>query len=267
MPNFAAVQRLGLNHGRYHGEGIDIAAVLQRIAAAADRTGWARERFGPAGQGDEAGVEMVALRRDSGSPERRIYLSTGIHGDEPAGPLAMERLVTEDHWPTDASLVLCPCLNPTGFALNSRENVAGIDLNRDYLGPVSQEIRGHVAWLDRQPGFDLTLCLHEDWEAHGFYLYELNPDRRPSLAERMVAAAAEVCPIDHSPEIDGRPTAAPGIIRPDIDPATRPVWAEAFYLIQHKTRRSYTLEAPSDWPLAVRVEVLVRAVKAALENG
>jgi protein MpaA len=267
LPKFALVQRLGRNLGRYHGEGIDIAAVLGRIVAAAERGGWTVEPFSRQGRADGAEVSaMFALKRVSGAPQRRIYLSTGIHGDEPAGPLAVERLLAENRWPGDVALTVCPCLNPTGFTLNSRENFSGIDLNRDYLRPVSPEVRSHVAWLENQPEFDLTLCLHEDWEAHGFYLYELNPDQKPSLAARMVAAAAESCPVDDSPEIDGRPTVAPGIVRPVIDLAARIDWPEAFYLLQHKTRQSYTLEAPSDWPLHVRVEVLVRAVRAALEG-
>ena len=139
-----------------------------------------------------------------------------------------------------------------------------MDLNRDYKHLRAPEIRAHVAWLEQRPHFDLTLCLHEDWEAHGFYLYELNPDRQPSLAEKMVAAARAVCPIDHSALIDGR-EAREGIIRPVLDPALRPEWPEAFYLFQHKTRLSYTLEAPSDFPLPMRVAALVRAVRAAWE--
>ena len=39
---------------------------------------------------------------------------------------------------------------------------------------------------------------------------------------------------------------------------------EAFYLIRHKTHLSYTLEAPSDFPLELRAAALVAAVKAAL---
>lgn len=196
----------------------------------------------------------------------RVYVSTGIHGDEPAGPVAVERLFAADLWPQGADLTVCPCLNPGGFQLNTRENPSGIDLNRDYLRPVSDEIRRHVAWLDCQPAFDLALCLHEDWEAQGFYLYELNPDGRPSLAGSMVSSVGAVCPIDDSTEIDGRPVAEPGIIRPEIDPATRTDWPEAFYLIRHKTRLSYTLETPSDWPLALRAEAMVRAVRAAISG-
>src|SRR6185369_4856534 len=131
--------------------------------------------------------------------------------------------------------------------------------NRDYLHLHSSEMRAHVAWLERQPPFDACLCLHEDWESHGFYVYELNPEARPSLAEPIVAAAEKVCPIDLSEIIAGRP-AKNGIIRPNLDPRSRPQWPEAFWLINHKTRLSYTLEAPSDFPLGTRVNALVAGV-------
>jgi hypothetical protein len=161
-------------------------------------------------------------------------------------------------------LWLCPCLNPAGFVLNRRENREGFDLNRQYRTPEASETAAHIEWLTRQPTFDLCLCLHEDWESHGFYLYELNPDHQPSLAEAIVAGVGEVCPIDRSEVIEGRP-ALNGIIRPGIDPRSRPDWPEAFFLITHKTRLSYTLEAPSDFPLATRVAALVAGVTAALQ--
>ena len=65
--------------------------------------------------------------------------------------------------------------------------------------------------------------------------------------------------------IEGR-DAIRGVITPDIDPATRPQWAEAFYLVQNKTRQTYTLEAPSDFPLEIRVAALVTAVRTVLEG-
>ena len=195
----------------------------------------------------------------------RIYISTGIHGDEPAGPLAARRLLQEDAWPPGWDIWLCPCLNPMGFVLNHRENGEGLDLNRQYRAPEAEETLAHVAWLGRQPRFDLCLCLHEDWEAHGFYLYELNSDCLPSLAEPIINRVAQECPIDKSQTIEGRP-AQNGIIRPDLDPRNRPQWPEAFFLITHKTRLSYTLEAPSDFPLTTRVAALVAAVTTALES-
>lgn len=254
------VQRLGRNIDRYLGETIDIAAVLGDSVAIARSHGWSIEEV-PV----EEKPNLIVLNRKpivENQNTRRVYISAGIHGDEPAGPLAARKLLQENRWLANVETSLLPCLNPTGFVRNSRESGEGFDLNRQYLVPQAPESRAHISWLDRQPRFDLCLCLHEDWESHGFYVYELNPDQQPSLAEPMVAAAAEVCPIDMSEIIEGR-DAVKGIIRPSLDPRSRPQWPEAFYLITHKTRLTYTLEAPSDFPLSARVDALVLAVQRA----
>ncbi|HWQ90924.1 MAG TPA: M14 family metallocarboxypeptidase [Clostridia bacterium] len=256
--------RLNRNLSGYFGETIDIDAVLQDCLMTAERAGWQVEMLDASPQ-----PQLVTLRRafpgNGTKPLKTIYLSAGIHGDEPAGPLAVHQLLREYRWPAGLEVWICPCLNPTGFALNRRENSQGTDLNRQFLQPKAEEVLAHIAWLKRQPFFDLALCLHEDWEANGFYVYELNPDQLPSLAERMVTAVEPVCPIDRSEIIEGRP-AAGGIIRPSTDPRTRPDWPEAFYLLNHKTRLTYTLEAPSDFPLPVRVAALVTGTASSIEQ-
>ncbi|HZI33563.1 MAG TPA: succinylglutamate desuccinylase, partial [Candidatus Binatia bacterium] len=118
-------------------------------------------------------------------------------------------------------------------------------------------------WLEQQPNFDLYLCLHEDWESHGFYLYEQNPDNQPSLAEKIIEAVRNVCPIDRSEIIEDRP-AKNGVIRPNVQPNERPDWPEAFYLITQKSRQGYTFEAPSDFPLITRINALVTGVNTVL---
>jgi len=247
----------------YHGETIDIRSVLREIGTAAQSHGWGSELFHEAG-----GFQFAALRREPEAggrkPEARIYISAGIHGDEPAGPLAALKMIQENRWPENAEIFLVPCLNPVGFTLNRRENPDGMDLNRDYRYPQSAEVRAHIAWLERQPRFDFYLCLHEDWESRGFYLYEQNPDGKPSRAEKIIAAVREICPIDESEIIEGR-VAQGGIIRPAIQPHERPDWPEAFYLIVNKSRQGYTLEAPSDFPLQMRVNALVAGVNAAVK--
>lgn len=271
-------QRLGRNQGAYHGETIPIAEVMRDALAAAHADGWRLKTLTAAPGIDLHTLHRPAVGRGSVKPgpaspntdrgslaaPRRIYLSAGIHGDEPAGPLAIRQLLQDKSLPIDADLWVCPCLNPTGFLRNTRANAAGVDLNRDYRHLQSPEVRAHIEWLRHQPNFDLCFCLHEDWEAHGFYVYELNPDARPSLAPAMLEAVARVSPLDLSPEIEGRP-AQGGLINPSLDPNSRPQWPEAFHLLQHKTRLSYTLEAASDFPLALRVDALVVAVRAALE--
>jgi murein peptide amidase A len=269
LDEYLAMQRLGKNVGRYLGDTIDIRQILRDIELAARQHGWTSETFFESNE-----FKLFALtrpaRQQTGNGEHvtrhtpHVYLSTGIHGDEPAGPLAALQLLQENRWPENLDLWFCPCLNPIGFTLNTRENGRGIDLNREYLNTAAEEIKAHIKWLDRQPNFDLCLLLHEDWESHGFYLYEQNPEARPSLAEPMIEAISKVCPIDPNELIEGRP-AKNGIIRPSIDPKSRPQWPEAFYLITNKTRQSYTLEAPSDYPISTRVNALVTAVRTAVD--
>ena len=253
-------QRLGKNTGKYLGEGIDIQHVLAETEKAAVNHGWRSEDFLEA-----SAYRLVALTRTVPGATKRLYISTGIHGDEPAGPLAILQMLKENCWPAQVDLWICPCLNPTGFPANTRENAKGLDLNRQYLNPEAEETRAHIAWLERQPGFDLCLCLHEDWESNGFYVYELNPDEQRSFAPGIMEQVSKVCPIDMASEIEGRP-ASGGIIRPSVDPRSRPQWPEAFYLFTNKTRLSYTTEAPSDFPIATRVAAHVAAVRSVLKS-
>ena len=261
------MKRLGKNTKGYSGETVDLAAVVGDCVAAARAHGWAIEEIHPSPK-LILGLTRPASQHTQNAKRKthhhpRIYISTGIHGDEPAGPLAVRQLLEANAWPPGVDIWLCPCLNPTGFARNRRENAEGVDLNRDYREPKAAETVAHVAWLKRQPSFDVCLCLHEDWEAHGFYLYEQNPDDRASVAGAMIAQVAKVCPIDRSDTIEGRPSQN-GIIRPNLDPRLRPQWPEAFFLLTHKTRLTYTLEAPSDFPLPARVAALVACVNAGL---
>lgn len=254
-------QRLCKNVNSYLGETIDIDAVISDCLAAAKTHRWSIEEIPVPSK-----PSLFALTRSptvNTHDASRIYISTGIHGDEPAGPLAVRQLLQENQWPENATLAVIPCLNPTGLRLNRRENDQGVDLNREYLDTKAPETLAHINWLSQQPFFDLCICLHEDWESDGFYVYELNPDNRPSLADHIVARVAEVCPLDLSEIIEGRP-AQGGIIRPSVDPRSRPQWPEAFYLLTYKTRLSYTLEAPSDFPVPTRVAALVAAIRAAL---
>lgn len=235
------------------------AELVSRFQAAAARHLFTTEIYG-----DIAGCPLIALTRRTPGPRPRYYLSSGIHGDEPAPPLALLEMLEAGKFDGHANWFICPLLNPSGFIKATRENGDGVDLNRDYKDLRSAEIRAHIDWLRRQPNFNLTLCLHEDWESTGFYLYELNPDQAPSRADQMITAAARLCPIDTAPIIDGRPVSLPGIIRPASDPLLRENWPEAVYLRAHHTGLTYTLESPSALPLAQRIAVLRAAIEAAV---
>ncbi|KXU37513.1 hypothetical protein AXK12_01645 [Cephaloticoccus capnophilus] len=197
----------------------------------------------------------------------KIYLSAGVHGDEPAGPLALLELLAEGFFDDRAHWFICPVLNPLGFVKGTRENADGIDLNRDYLACHSAEVRAHIAWLQSQPPFDLTFCLHEDWESTGFYLYEHNPKGRPSLAPALLDAARPHMPIEPAHIIDERPIDEPGILRPEIKAQDRDDWPEQLYLREHfHYDLGYTMETPSSLPLAPRIAAQKALVATAVEG-
>ncbi|HKQ40277.1 MAG TPA: M14 family metallocarboxypeptidase [Verrucomicrobiae bacterium] len=250
------MRRLLINIGGYKGEAIDIAKVLRDVHRAAVKHRWTALPITDS---------LVGYERLNPSAKANVYISAGIHGDEPAGPMAALELLEENAWPADVNLWLIPCLNPRGYQSNTRENESGVDLNRDYRALATPLVQAHAQWLKARPRFDASLLLHEDWESNGFYLYELNPERRPSVSEGIIAAVKDVCPIDLSPVIEGR-AAKDGIICANPDLPKRKDWPEAFYLIHHKTPLSYTLEAPSDFPLVTRVQALCRGVGAALRQ-
>ena len=236
----------------------DPSAVAAQFDAAGRAAGFRIEKFGTI-----SGFPLFALTRRTPGPRPRIYLSAGIHGDEPAPPLALLRLLERGLFDARATWFLCPLLNPVGLARGTRENADRLDLNRDYRHLISAEIRAHIAWLQRQPRFDLALFLHEVWEAKGFYLYELNRSGRPGFAEAIIEAVRAGGPIDLSDKIDGR-DASGGIIRPPGDRTQLEQWPEAAYMHAHHTTMSYGFETSSAFPLEQRIVMQCLAVETAL---
>jgi hypothetical protein len=205
------------------------------------------------------------------SPEApRIYLSSGIHGDEISGPIALLEMLRRSDFFMNHETTIFPILNPDGLAQSTRGNADGVDLNRDYREPKSAEIASHVATLQTLGRFDAAMLLHEDFEGTGAYLYELNETLLPMLGGNIMAAMGQHVPIDLRPEIE-EVQATDGIIqRRDIvlkhgPIEERPDWPEAIYLSVHHTQASFTTETPMPFPLEQRVKAQMAAVTTLLE--
>ncbi len=212
-------------------------------------------------------VPILCLRREADNPRACVYLSGGMHGDEPAGSLALIRMLYKDLLPRDISYMIFPLLNPEGMALVSRDNVHGADINRDYKRFITTEARAHHEHIQKSgiDRFDICICLHEDWEANGFYLYEVTENWEPGGGDRIIQSVSEVATIERGDEIDGHP-ASNGVIRPKERPTLQDDdWPEALYLLDHYTKHSYTLETPSNTDLLCRIKAQTKAVLTALE--
>lgn len=249
----------------YQGPALEVAKFFAELPPAAQTAGFTVEPYGEA-----SGWPLLALRKLS--PETAVpwlYLASGIHGDEPAGPLALLCLLQEKFFDDAFNWLICPAINPGGLLAKTRECPTGIDVNRDYRDPKSPEAKQHLAFLQAEqaagrPRYALSLLLHEDWETKGFYLYELNRTKNPLLGPRVLAAVEPICGVDHSPVIEGMDAKNGLITRPIEGFEDRPLWPEALWLVMHRTDRNMTLEAPSAQPLAPRVAAHCAAVRTAV---
>lgn len=214
--------------------------------------------------GLEAGP-LLAWERPGDGPH--VYLSAGIHGDEPAGPLALLGLLRDGFFTNDFHWSLCPALNPSGLALGSRENHEAVDLNRDYWLRSTREVVAHAAWLDKLTKPFLFISLHEDWETTGFYFYEINLGEDDPVRARSILSAVKPWFLPESgPEIDGHEVRESGWIYHAAEPDLPEGWPEAIYLAKIGCPFSFTFETPSRAPLAQRVAAHAAAVRAVCSN-
>lgn len=245
----------------------DPASYVRDIEEAARAGNWTIQYLSPCASSMRPWLYRAA---QTSSEAPRIYLSSGIHGDEIGGPIALLEMLRQPDFFTRHETTIFPILNPDGLARGTRGNADGIDLNRDYREPKSTEIAGHVAALQTLGRFDAAMFLHEDFEGIGAYLYELNEVMSPTPGGAIMAAMGRHVPIDLRPEIE-EVTAAGGIIqRRDIVLKQGPIeerrdWPEAIYLSVHHTNVSYTLETPMPFPLEQRVKAQIAAVTTLME--
>lgn len=237
----------------------DVETYLTQFRQIAEQKGFAYEVIGKVD-----GYEIPALvKKAEGRP--CVYLSSGMHGDEPAGVEAMLSLLANDVFCADIEWSICPMLNPTGLAAGKRENTDGFDLNRDYLTIKTEEVRAHINWLEKQPVPEMFISLHEDWESTGFYLYEIQKEVCKSHACNILKAAEAILPIEPNAIIDDHQVREPGWIFHEPTADFPNEWPEAIYMAEQGTRVSYTLETPSSLDKELRVKCHQRAVKEAIK--
>ncbi len=215
---------------------------------------------------EAGGHELFALTSRT-APEGGIYFSAGIHGDEPAGTEGLLRWAAANTAILrDLPCLLFPCLNPWGLLHNTRLDEQGRDLNRTFHHDGVPQIQA-LKVLIRPYRFTLSMTLHEDYDGQGLYVYEVER-AAPFWGEAMLERARPFIPIEGRTTIDGRRAFKAGLMRRKIDPKGFPEIPEAIYLHQHHSKRTFTIETPSEFALEQRVrvqmELLDEAVRRAL---
>jgi protein MpaA len=192
-----------------------------------------------------------------------IYLSAGIHGDEPASTEGLYQWA-ELHRSIlrEIPVIIFPCLNPWGLVHNRRTDSENRDLNRCYHLDTIPRINAQKEVL-RGRKFRLAMCLHEDYDAQGVYLYEIRK-KLTTFGGELLAAAGYHVPIDARRIIEGR-RADQGWIARKIDLKKFPMVAEAIYLALNHSERTITAETPSEYELGLRIQAQIAMIQRAIE--
>ena len=189
-----------------------------------------------------------ALQQEGG-----VYISAGIHGDEPASTEALIAWAEANATRLNSlPLILFPCLNPWGLVNNCRFDFHGVDLNRVFhtdTAPVITALKRLITPYQ----FRLALMLHEDFDGRGLYIYEVQRDR-PFWGESLLERARTIIPIEGRTRVEGRKAVA-GVIRRRFSAKKFAAmgYPEAIWLHLHHSRRALTIETPSEFALEQRV--------------
>ncbi len=205
-------------------------------------------------------IHLFQLESFTHNP-KKILITGGVHGDEPAGVEAVLQFLARDN--TELlkrfSFIVIPCVNPYGYVHETRENSDGIDINRSF----EDEQVSEVDILKRAIGqtqFTLAIDFHEDYEATGFYLYEGNRDGQ-YLGPKIVNVVKNIGPID-SEEFDKEaPGIAEGVYKVSSEWGTQGLVP---YLLHYHSEHVIITETPTVWPLEQRAALHLGVLDSAL---
>jgi hypothetical protein len=207
----------------------------------------------------------------AGPHRRRVLLTSGTHGDEPAGPPAVLQFLEQVCADPEPALLgtfefwVLPCLNPHGYIHGTRENGDGVDINRTFEDGSTPEAAA-VRQLLKGQRFDVLVEFHEDWEYEGYYLYEVC-GRGAALGSRIVERIESIGPIHRGPGADGYPV-VDGVIHPTPEVLEQQgigYKALPLYVLKYCTDHSVTSETPSTWDLPRRLQAHLTALEVVLE--
>ena len=109
----------------------------------------------------------------------------------------------------------------------------------------------------------MAMCLHEDYDAQGVYLYEIRK-KLTTFGRELLSAAGYYIPIDLRRMIEGR-RAEQGWIARRLNPKKFPFLAEAIYVSFNHSERTVTAETPSEYDLSKRIEAQIAMIQRAIE--
>ena len=161
--------------------------------------------FTRGGEGYE--IPRYIFRGPNSSDPIRLGIFAAIHGDEPAGAMALTQflldLVAEPQLAENYLISAYPICNPTGLEDNTRGARSGVDLNREFWkssGEPEVQLLEHEL---RTMHFNGIIQLHADDTSDGIYGFARGATLTRGLLRPALDAASKVLPLNRNSEIDG----------------------------------------------------------------
>lgn len=194
--------------------------------------------------------------------QEAIYLSSGVHGDEPGAAWGLLKWAQAHiELLRKESILICPCLNPHGLIANTRVDHRGEDINRRFHLE-EDEVCGPWRRMTQGRHLKIALCLHEDYDAQGCYVYELSRYAEP-ISYQILQHCTHAIPPDSRSKIDIS-RARQGVIRRRRLPRDMVGLPEAMVLHHLGCPLTLTFETPSEFSLDDRVQTQADFISAAL---
>jgi len=229
----------------------------------------------------KVGLEMVSLSQQGGDEvfgvrggEQGVggglYLSTGVHGDEPAAVWGLlEWAEANEKVLRRETIMILPCVNPWGFANNVRLDSKGRDLNRMFQNKTLPFFRAWRKFVGNQQ-FRLALNLHEDYDGQGVYIYELT-GRGMKVSERILDQTESIIPRENRSKVDGQRMnkaviRRSGNMRRVVEERLKGGYPEAIYLYLNHTKVALTFETPSEFAFHERVRAQMDFIAGAMKS-
>ncbi len=206
-------------------------------------------------------IHQTCLTSSARTP-RRVLITGGMHGDEPAGVEAVLEFLERDNTALlkNFSFLVIPCINPYGYVHNTRETLDGIDINRAFETDDVAEV-AIVKKALGQTQFSLAIDFHEDYDATGFYLYEGKRDEK-YICPRLTTAAKAIGPLDPDDPGEDAPDLAEGVYKVATSWGTQGLTP---YLLHFHSEHVIISETPTVWQLEQRVALHLTILDTALD--
>ncbi|MYF99874.1 M14 family metallocarboxypeptidase [Candidatus Poribacteria bacterium] len=210
-----------------------------------------------------------------------IYVSAGIHGNEPAGVECAVRLIEHLADTTyqnsfrlplkEFNWLISPCDNPYGYEQDTRENALGNDLNRMFGTPnrciETEFITELLLRTQTHPKTKIALALdlHEDTDSIGFYLWERRSSTSTPIGNAVVKHIEDICHINREPMIENHRNEN-GVITL-LDTVTTKGWTRGRYLAEQIQTRCLILETPTILDPEIRIKVHMTAIETSVKHA